>query len=340
MNKGHLILTILILSSLKGLCNQDVYSYKTFGNLTAKIEIGIEKVNTDKAFKCVEFCSYLTNQIYPDKKIYIEIYTLTNDKKEDFFVSFGNGKKEIYNNYGKVDRKGKVTQIRKYEETDSLDNNAVIIRYISTKPDYKKLTRLIYSCLYEIDLVKYKQSQINYIWFSWDWTFMTVDSNIIQNWINSTQHDEIIENILKDKTYKSELCKNFPQFTFTFEYNNDTYKIITKSDNKFTGVEFKELIWFDVENDYGIFMNSDSTFYIADSKNNLISNQMFVPIKFSEFRKIYFSKKYENVLELSVMNFDNLNFNHEIHDWFYLTKEKKLIDVSNINEKERKKIYK
>lgn len=339
MNNRLIILTILILTSIKGLCNEDYYSYKTYGNLNVKIASN-ENITLDKAFKSAEFSSYLTNQLCPDKKVYLEIYTLGIDENEDFFVSYGNGKNEVFNNYNKEDRKGKITKIRQFVTIDSLKYDGIVIRYMSKNPDYKKLMRLIYSGVNQLDYIKNKQIQVKYNWFGLDWTFSSVDTLVTKEWTNTTKFDKLIANTLKNKVFMSEACKNENGFAFTYQCSTDEYKIYSKTDNEFKSIVLKELIWFYINQGYGIFINSDSTFYIADSKNNIVSNLMSVPIKFSNFKNIYFSKKSEKALQLSVMNFDNKNYNHKIIKWLYLIDEKKLINVSEIEGKDKQKLDK
>ena len=195
MNNRLLILTILILTSVKGLCNENLFSYKTYGNLNVRVNAD-EKICTDNAFKSAEFCSYLTNQLLPDKKVCLEIYTTGIDDKEDFFVSYGNGKKEVFYNYDKEDRKGKVTKIRKFFSIDSLEYNGIVIRYLTKNPDYKKLMRLMYSAINQIDFIKDNQKELKYDWQGFDWTFSSVDTIVTREWINTTKYDKLIANTL------------------------------------------------------------------------------------------------------------------------------------------------
>jgi hypothetical protein len=334
MNNRLLILLILVLSSLKGLCNEDYYSYKTYGNLNVKIASN-ENITLDKAFKSAEFSSYLTNQLCPDKKVYLEIYTLGIDDNEDFFVSYGNGKKEVYNNYDKTDRKGKTTKIRQFVTIDSLKYDGIVIRYMSKKPDYKKLMRLIYSSVNKLEYIKNQQKQVTYNWSSLDWTFSSIDTLVTLKWTTITKFDKLIANTLKNKVFISEACKNENGFAFTYHCSTDEYKIYSKTDNEFKGIVLKELIWFNINQNYGIFINSDSTFYIADSQNNNISNLLSVPIKFSNFQNTIFFKKSENILQLFVVKV-NKNHKDEILKWIYLIEEKKLI---NETETERIIVY-
>lgn len=336
MNNRLLILTILIFSSIKGLCNEDYYSYKTYGNLNVKIASN-ENITLDKAFKSAEFSSYLTNQLYPDKKVYLEIYTLGIDDNEDFFVSYGKGEKEVFNNYEKEDRKGKATKIRQFVTIDSLKYDGIVIRYMSKNPDYKKLMRLIYSGVNQLDYIKNKQIQVKYNWFGLDWTFSSVDTLVTKEWTNTTKFDKLIANTMKNKVFMSEACKNENRFAFTYQCSTNEYKIYSKTDNEFKSIVLKELIWFNINQNYGIFINSDSTFYIADS--NIVSNLMTVPIKFSNFQHIVFSKKSENVLQLFVIK-TNKNQKNEVVQWFYLIKEMKLVNVSKMNKEEKNKLEK
>lgn len=318
-----LILTILIMTSVKGLCNENLFSSKTYGNLNVRVN-GDEKIYTDNAYKSAEFCSYLTTQLFPNKKVCLEIYTSGIDDNEDFFVSYGNGKKEVFYNYDKEDRRGKVTKIRRFSSIDSLEYNGIVIRYLTKNPDYKKLMRLMYSAINQIDFIKDNQKELKYDWQGFDWTFSSVDTIVTKEWINTTKYDKLIANTLKNKIFISEACKNENEFAFSYQCSTDEYKIYSKTDSEFKNIVFKELIWFNIIKDYGVFVNSDSTFYIADSNNKTISNLINAPIKFSNFKDMLFLKKSENVLHLYIHKI-NKNHKDEFIKWFYLIDEKKLI---------------
>jgi hypothetical protein len=334
-------LTLLIVFSivLSGYCGHDSYSFQTYGNLSAKIEHSKEALTTDKAFKCVEYCSYITNDLIPEQKVYIEIYTLRLDEKEDFFVSYGNGKKVSYRNYNQTDRKGNTKAIREYEKTDSLDSERLIIRYVSLNPDYKKLTRLVYESISQIDFIKSNQKQINYKWFNNDWIIKSADSLKIRTWINNVDNDHKINFFLTDKSYSSEICENHLAFPFTYIDSDATVTIIHKS-SKDNLLIIDKLYWFALRADFGIFFDSDSTFYIADSEKQTLSQKIMIPVSITDYEMISFSQKSNYAVEFSVMNFDNENYNHEIHRWIYGTENGELIDISKLTEKEINKMTK
>lgn len=327
--------TILLVFSifLHGYCGHDAYSFKTYGNLSAKIEISKEALVTDKAFKCVEYCSYITSNLIPEQSVYIEIYTLRLGEKEDFFVSYGNGKKKSYKNYNQVDRKGNTKAIREFEKTDSLDSDRLVIRYVSLKPDYKKLMRLVYESISQIDFVKNNQNQIEYKWFNNDWEFVSVDTLRLNDWTNKVENDYKINDYLTDKSYSSIICKNHMNFPFTYVDSDTIIKIRSKlSDNNLAVI--KQLSWFAINEDYGIFFDSDSTFFIADSKKQTLSEKLEISVSISDYEQIYFSQRSKYAIEFSVMNFDHEKYNHEIYSWIYGTENGILIDVSKLNEKE------
>lgn len=340
MNRHFLIVFILTILTTKGFCGLDVYSFKTYGNLSAKIEYSTEEIITDKAFKCAEFCSYITNALYPGQKVYLEIYTLRFGEGEDFFVSYDNGRKEIYENYNTVDKKGAQTSVRKYVKTDSTGSNKLIIRYVSLNPDYKKLSRFIYSSILKLDFIKQNQTLIEYKWFNNDWVFNSVDTIETNFWRTISENDLKIETLLKDKSFMSEICKNQSHFAFTYQDSVNSITILEKTDERKTGIEFESLIWFAIREDLGVFVSSDSTFYIADSKNKKISKKLTVPVRFSSFQKLYFSKRSKYAVEFSMINFDNVNLNHQTNSFIYRPNEDQLINVSEMDKKEIDRICK
>ncbi len=324
---------------LNAYCGHDTYSFQTYGNLSAKIEHSKEALTTDKAFKCVEYCSYITNELIPEQKVYIEIYTLRLDEKEDFFVSYGNGKKVSYRNYNQTDRKGNTKAIREYEKTDSLDSEKLIIRYVSLDPDYKKLTRLVYQSISQIDFIESNQKQIDYKWFNNDWIIKSADSLIIRAWTNNVVNDHKINSFLTDKSYSSVICENHSDFPFTY-IDSDTAVTIIRKSSKDNLLIIDNLIWFAIRADFGIFFDSDSAFYITDSEKQTLSQRILIPISITDYEMISFSQKSKYAVEFSVMNFDYENYNHEIHSWIYGTENGKLIDVSRLTEKEINKMSK
>jgi hypothetical protein len=326
-------LIIFFSIALSGYCGHDIYSFQTYGNLSAKIEHSKESLTTDKAFKCVEYCSYITNELIPEQKVYIEIYTLRLDEKDDFFVSYGNGKKESYINYNQTDRKGNTKAIREYEKTDSLDSERLIIRYVTLNPDYKKLTRLVYESINQIDFIKSNQKKFDYKWFNNYWIIKSADSLKIRTWLNNVDNDHKINAFLTEKSYSSVICENHSDFPFTY-IDSDTSVTIIRKSSKDNLLFIDKLSWFAILTDFGIFFDSDSTFYIADSEKQTLSQRILIPVSISDNKMASFSQKSKYAVEFSVMNFDNENYNHETHSWIYGTENGKLIDVSNLTEKE------
>jgi len=333
MKKINLII-LLIIWTKTGYCNQDAYAYLTFGNLKVKIEISQDNLATDKAYMAAEFCGYLTNSMIPNQSVYLEIYTLRVNRKDDFLISFDNGLKTSYENFIKMDRNRTQKPVRQFEKTDSLSSIHLVIRYISLDPDYKKLLRLVQISIQNLDKIKREQSSIEYKWSNKDWIINSMDTTQIHEWVSQTNFDDKFNNIIRDKKYISKLCTSNNKSIYSYFYQNDNYSFFNKTKPDSVIKNFKDLSWFALADTKSIYFINDSTFFITDSELGKISKEYSLNKRIYDFQNRFFSKESKYAVKFSLMNWDNIAYNHEIYSWIYRPIEEKLMDVSKLTEKQ------
>lgn len=312
----------------------DAYAYLTFGNLKVKIEISQDNLATDKAYMAAEFCGYLTNSMIPNQSVYLEIYTLRVNRKDDFLISFDNGLKTSYENFTKMDRNRTQKPIRQFEKTDSLSSTHLVIRYISLDPDYKKLLRIVQISIQNLDKIKREQSSIEYKWFNKDWIINTMDTAQIHKWVSQTNFDDKFNNIIRDKKFISKLCSSNSKSIYSYFYQNDNYFFFNKNKPDSVIKYFKDLSWFALADTKSIYFINDSTFFITDSELGKISKEYSLNKQIYDFQNRFFSKESKYAVKFSLMNWDNVAYNHEIYSWIYRPIEEKLMDVSKLTEKQ------
>ncbi len=324
-----------------GYCNQDIYTMVNLGNLSARIEINQNNnLATDKAYMSAEFCSYLTNELIPHQLISIEIYTLSLKNRDDFFVSFDHGEKTTYRINNQINKKNE-----SYESTprliavDSLKDERLVFRYISSYPDYKKLLRFIYCAIKNQKKIESEQKGIKYKWINEEWHFQTIDSMIVNEWVNQTDFDKEINKIIANKKYESRICEQSNEIIYSYFFLNGNYFIFKKNNKDSILRTMPDLKWFALSKSRSLFFINDSIFFITDSEFELISPYRTLNKYISDYQGIYFSNQNKYAAILTLIDYDNQNYNHKIYKWIYRPQEDELIDVSNMKKKEINRLF-
>jgi hypothetical protein len=318
-----------------GYCNQDIYNIVNLGNLSARIEINQNNnLATDKAYMSAEFCSYLTNELIPNQLISIEIYTLSLKNRDDFFVSFDHGEKTTYRINNQINKKIKSNELtHKLIAVDSIKDERLVFRYISSDPDYKKLLRFIYCAIKNQKKIESEQKGIKYKWINEEWYFQTIDSMIVNEWANKIDIDKEINKIIANKKYESRICAQSNETIYSYFFLNGSYFLFNKNEKDSTLRTMIDLRWFALNETRALFFINDSIFFITDSKIKFISPYHTLNKNISDYQSIYFSNQNKYAAILTLINYDSQNFHHEINKWIYRPKEDALINVSAMNEK-------